>query len=418
MTEKGREFTVQLKRKAALKGKEEFRLQLVSFEKSIPDIWNPEVIRSELQKLKRQADNAIQGFIDWMNLTAETREINYITSEQYKLQSSWEEVRATALSRLEFLEIKDETKSNLSYGSRKSRGSNKSSLSSKIALLDLKAKRAALEQKIIFSDTIKEQEKALAKLKLQQELSETLAEEAVYQLALNTEDEDNQGELAHLQVVPTGFGNIVDSFEQKLSASIPSHVTNSPAHDTQPPGSVTQSPTSVTQSSGSVTQSPTSVTQSPGSVTQSPTSVTQSPGSVTQSPASVTQSLGSVTQCSTSVTQSSGSVTQFPKSVIQSSTPISISVTQTSALGSRPLVSSVPAVTQSSVSATQSLPTVTQHSVYPEGSYTASTPMTPHGACLTPSLQQGWVTSPWEPSTLRSASITALAACVRFATAR
>ena len=35
-----------------------------------------------------------------------------------------------------------------------------------------------------------------------------------------------------------------------------------------------------------------------------------------------------------------------------------------------------------------------QHSAYLERSYTASTPMTPRGACLTPSLQQGWVTSP------------------------
>ncbi|CAH3171735.1 unnamed protein product, partial [Porites evermanni] len=79
---------------------------------------------------------------------------------QYELQSSWEEVRATALSRLEFLE----------------------------------AKRAALERKIIFADTIKEQEKTLAKLKLQQELSETLAEEAVYQVALNAGDENNEDE--------------------------------------------------------------------------------------------------------------------------------------------------------------------------------------------------------------------------------
>ena len=69
MTDRGREFTVHLKRKAALKGKEEFRLQLVSFEKSIYDIGNPDFIRSELQKLKSLADNAIQGFSDSMNLT-------------------------------------------------------------------------------------------------------------------------------------------------------------------------------------------------------------------------------------------------------------------------------------------------------------------------------------------------------------
>ena len=60
----------KLKRKAVLKGKEEFRLPLVSFEKSRYDVGNPDFIRSELQKLKSLADNAIQGFIDSMNLTA------------------------------------------------------------------------------------------------------------------------------------------------------------------------------------------------------------------------------------------------------------------------------------------------------------------------------------------------------------
>ena len=70
MTDRGREFTIHLKRKAALKGKEKFCLQLVCFEKSIYDIGDPDFIRSELQKLKSLADNAIQRFIDSMNLTA------------------------------------------------------------------------------------------------------------------------------------------------------------------------------------------------------------------------------------------------------------------------------------------------------------------------------------------------------------
>ena len=131
MTDRGREFTVHLKRKAALKGKEEFRLQLVAFEKSIYDIGNPDFIRSEVQKLKSLADNAIQGFIDWMNLTVEAEEINEITRQQYELQSSWEKVRATALSRQETLEAKEDMKSNLSYGSRIS------SSSSTAKLLDL-----------------------------------------------------------------------------------------------------------------------------------------------------------------------------------------------------------------------------------------------------------------------------------------
>ena len=122
-------------------------------------------------------------------------------------------------------------------------------------------------------------------------------------------------------------------------------------------------------------------------VTQSSTSVTQPSSFVTQSSTSVTQSLGHVTQSSSLVTQSSSLLTR-------SSAPISVSVTQTSALGSRPLVSSVPAVTQSPVSVSSSLPPVTQHSAYLGGGYTSSTPTTPHGAYLSTSLQQGLVTSP------------------------
>lgn len=319
MTDRGREFTVHLKRKAALKGKEEFRLQLVSFEKSIYDIGNPDVIRSELQKLKSLADNAIQGFIDWMNLTVEAEEINEITRQQYELQGSWEKVRATALSRLEFLEVKEEIKSNLSYGTRISSSSSVSKL--------LKAKRAALEQKIIFADTIKEQEKTLAKLKLQQELSETLAEEAVYQVAFNAGDENNEDESLS-QVAPKGFGSIIDSFlyEQKPSASVSYHVTNSSASVTQTSSSVKQSSLLEKQPQvSSSVPSPTLVTQSSSFVTQSSTSVTQYSSFVTQSSTSVTQPSSHVTQSSSPVTQSSSFLTR-------SSAPISVSVTQTSVL--------------------------------------------------------------------------------------
>lgn len=321
MTDRGREFTVHLKRKAALKGKEEFRLQLVSFEKSIYDIGNPDVIRSELHKLKSLADNAIQGFMDWMNLTVEAEQINEITRQQYELQGSWEKVRATALSRLEFLEVKEEIKSNLSYGTRISSSSSVSKL------LGLKAKRAALEQKIIFADTIKEQEKTLAKLKLQQELSETLAEEAVYQVALNAGDENNEDESLS-QVAPKGFGSIIDSFlyEQKPSASVSYHVTNSSASVTQTSSSVKQSSLLEKQPQvSSSIQSPTRVTQSSSFITQSSTSVTQYSSFVTQSSTSVTQPSSHVTQSSSPVTQSSSFLTR-------SSAPISVSVTQTSVL--------------------------------------------------------------------------------------
>ena len=228
---------------------------------------------------------------------------------------------------------------------------------------------------MIFADTIKEQEKTLAKLKLQQELSETLAEEAVYQVALNAGDENNEDESLS-QVAHKGFGSIIDSFlyEQKPSASVSYHVTNSSA--------------TVTQTSSSVKQS--SLLEKQPQVSSS----IQSPTRVTQSSSHVTQSSTSVTQPSSHVTQSSSPVTQSSSFLTRSSAPISVSVTQTSALGSRPLVSLVPAATQSSVSVSQSLPPVTHHSAYLGGGYTSSTPMTAHSAYLTTSLQQGLVTSP------------------------
>lgn len=188
---------------------------------------------------------------------------------------------------------------------------------------------------MIFADTIKEQEKTLAKLKLQQELIETLAEEAVYQVALKAGDENNEDESLS-QVAHKGFGSIIDSFlyEQKPSASVSYHVTNSSA--------------TVTQTSSSVKQS--SLLEKQPQVSSS----IQSPTRVTQSSSFVTQSSTSVTQPSSHVTQSSSPVTQSSSFLTRSSAPISVSVTQTSALGSRPLVSLVPAATQSSVSVSQS----------------------------------------------------------------
>ena len=116
-------------------------------------------------------------------------------------------VRAEASHHLERLKLKEERRSNSSRGSRKSkfsRLSSKSSSSSKSALFGIKAKRAVLEQKLFFSDTIKEQEETLVKLKLQQELSETMAEEAVYAEELTAECKDDSLPRSH-----TGFVSIV-----------------------------------------------------------------------------------------------------------------------------------------------------------------------------------------------------------------
>ena len=58
----------------------------------------------------------------------------------------------------------------------------------KINLVNVKAKRGALEQKLRFSHKIEEQEKILNKLRLQQQLSETLAEEVGYEGALKEQN--------------------------------------------------------------------------------------------------------------------------------------------------------------------------------------------------------------------------------------
>ena len=65
---------------------------------------------------------------------------------------------------------------------------NSSNCSSKETLINVEAKHAALEQKIKFSDAVEEQQRVLKKLKLQQEFSETIAEEAVHEEALSIDE--------------------------------------------------------------------------------------------------------------------------------------------------------------------------------------------------------------------------------------
>ena len=121
--------------------------------------------------------------MDCLNLTTDTEDISAITSEQQDLHVSWEKIRSKALHRLDYLDSRDESKSNSLHGTcrpNSTQRSGKSISSCKGALLSATAKRAVLDQRLCFSNSVKDQDKALAKIKIQQELSETLAEEAVY----------------------------------------------------------------------------------------------------------------------------------------------------------------------------------------------------------------------------------------------
>ena len=103
---------------------------------------------------------------------------------------SFEGARQAAREKLRILQDEEEAvsvKSSSSHASRRSyrsRTSTDSAASTKETLINVKAKRAALEQRIKYNDAIQEQQSKLNKLKLQQALSETIAEENVYEEAV------------------------------------------------------------------------------------------------------------------------------------------------------------------------------------------------------------------------------------------
>ena len=86
----------------------------------------------------------------------------------------------------------------------------------------MKAKRAALEQKIKFSDAIEEQQRVLNKLKLQQESSETIAEEAVREEALQMDERPFDRDEIELPKETTE--QLIDRFMNNTEA-LPTHQT-------------------------------------------------------------------------------------------------------------------------------------------------------------------------------------------------
>ncbi|PFX33077.1 hypothetical protein AWC38_SpisGene2136 [Stylophora pistillata] len=133
-------------------------------------------------------------------------------------------VQSAALNKVLTLD-KVETLSVGSKSSCKSRHSIRSCTSgssrpSKETLINVKAKRAALEQKLKFSDKIEEQQKILNKLRLQQQLSETLAEEAVYEEALKEQNPSNFDDIDQLPKE-----TIIDRFVNQAEF-VPTHPTS------------------------------------------------------------------------------------------------------------------------------------------------------------------------------------------------
>ena len=106
-----------------------------------------------------------------------------------------------------------------------SRGSSRnSSTNTKDTLTSIKAKRAVLQERLKFTDVIKEQEKTLTKLKLEQELSETLAEEAIYEAEVIEESA-----ISPMPYLPTEPSTILHRFlNSEPSPSMLVHRTTPP----------------------------------------------------------------------------------------------------------------------------------------------------------------------------------------------
>ena len=190
MTEKGREYAATTTRKAAIFHEKEFRRKLYALNALSAESRNQDEIKDELQAMSSLVNNTLDKFTAWTNLAEDPVECRSIADMRSFVQNTRDNAQKAAWHRIRVLDDEEarSTLSSLSHGSGRSRRSTGSNLSPKETLVNIKAKRAGLQQKLRFCETVREQEKTLEKLKLEQEFSETVAEEEVYETAAH-EDE-------------------------------------------------------------------------------------------------------------------------------------------------------------------------------------------------------------------------------------
>ena len=202
-TSKSREYQCELQKKAALANDRDLHAQLRSLEDFIRVCKNPDEIRREIAFMAKEVDEVQQSFDEWIEL--------------YKrLEDDAQSVHLRRSQRSRF--------------SRSTRsGSSRSSY--KETLLASRAKKAALQEKLKFSSVIAEQESKLEQLKIQRELEEIAAQEAVYKSAV---DEENDLDGEQQRLLPTTVHDPIDAFlndnhETELTftpeAAIVPHVT-------------------------------------------------------------------------------------------------------------------------------------------------------------------------------------------------
>ena len=176
-----------MKKTAALSKDRELHARLSSFEELVHSGQDTSKIKTEITVVKKEVNDALRLFDEWIELSDDPTEIQRATEKQAYLLDTWKSIRATAAN-----EIKKVREDNDSVFSQKSRHSRKSSVlsgsSHRDTLINVRAKRVALEEKLKFSTVIAEQEKKLEQLKIQKKLGEVRVQEAVYQKAVEEED--------------------------------------------------------------------------------------------------------------------------------------------------------------------------------------------------------------------------------------
>ena len=192
MTEKGLEFAKTTKRKVALSKAKEFNRTLNDFRSTVATTQNQHELKNELKGKIEQFDAVLHAFDEYFQLVVDPLESGSVTDAQNELKLTWEGSDGPLkFAQKRLRELEEDTRSissRVTQRSIRSRASSQnSSTSTKDTLISIKAKKAVLQERLKFTDVIKEQAKNLTKLKLEQELSETLAEEAIYEAEVGEE---------------------------------------------------------------------------------------------------------------------------------------------------------------------------------------------------------------------------------------
>ena len=210
LTSKGREFHCGLKKKTALARDRDFREKLKSSEELIQDGRILVELRKEGMRMVKELGEVMQCFDDWIELAGDNSERQHAANKQAYLLETSKTIHATALQKIKTLE--EDTRSVCSQRSQSSRSSARSRSSAnsrKETLIECRAKRAALEEKLKFSAAIAEQEIKLEQLKIQKEMGEIAAQEAVYKDAL---DEGNELDDVQQPLLPTKPHDVMSTF--------------------------------------------------------------------------------------------------------------------------------------------------------------------------------------------------------------